>query len=195
MRFSAVSTGLVLACGLMLPGVALAQNAARPGAPAQATDIKPIGDWTVRCFAGSSTSPCDMYEELDDKESHQRILSVSIAYIPSADKHVIQIAVPLGISIPKGVVIQADKYTSAVLPYRRCDQAGCYVEMILPNDVIDSLSHAGPKASMKIVSDDDKPFELHFSLDGFTAAHDAMTDLAKQKEKAAPAAPAAPAKK
>jgi len=180
-----------LASGLMLAGMAAAwaapapaPAAAKPQADANApTDVQQIGDWTVRCFPVASTSPCDMYEQLDDKNTHQRVLSISIAYVPSANRHAIQIAVPLGVAIPKGAVIVTDNFTSPALPYRRCDRGGCYVERILDNNAIDSLSKSGPEARVKIVGDNGKTFQLRFSLNGFAKAHDAMAALAKQKAK------------
>ncbi len=51
---------------------------------------------------------------------------------------------------------------------------------------------------VKITADDGKQYDLKFSLKGFSAAHDSMAELAKQKAKAPPPAPAAsdtPAKK
>jgi invasion protein IalB len=203
--FAALISATLVGAAL-LPSAVLAQDAqAQPTPTAQATgagavtDSKQVGDWTVRCFAVTSQSPCDMYQELQDQTSHQRVLSVSIAYVPSNDQHVMQIAVPLGVAIPKGLVIKTDSYASPALPYRRCDQAGCYVEMLLGNDQIAGFVKSGPQATVNIASDDGKSYALRFSLNGFSGAHDAMAALAKQKATApAPggaAAPAAPAKK
>ena len=87
-------------------------------------------------------------------------------------------------------MIQTDSFTSRALPYRRCDRAGCYVEMVLDNNAVDSLSHSGPSAKMKVVADGGKKFDLIFYLNGFAAAHDSMAELAKQKAKdPEPAAP------
>lgn len=157
-------------------------------------DGKPtgIGDWTVRCFKVTSPSPCEMYEELQDKNSRQRVLGVSIAYSPANDRHLIQIAVPLGVSIPKGLVMKADGFTSPAFPYRRCDRAGCYVEMVFDNGYIASLSKSGPKGTVTIVGDNGKSFNINLSLDGFSGAHDSMVQQAKQKAKNPPPASSAP---
>ena len=49
-------------------------------------------------------------------------------------------------------------------------------------------------ARTAIVSDDDKRYDVAFSLKGFSGAHDAMANLARQKAgAAAPAAAPAPA--
>lgn len=157
------------------------------------TDTRQVGDWVVRCFAVQNESPCDMFQELQDENSKQRVLSVSLAYVPSRDQHVMQIAVPLGIGIQAGAVIKTDSYASPKLPYRRCDQVGCYIEMIFGNDQVAKLAGAGNSASVNIVADDGKPYALKFSLNGFAGAHDAMAGLAKQKAVAPAAAGAAPA--
>jgi invasion protein IalB len=189
-RFAFLAAGLA---GLLTSGAALAQaapaTAQRPGPP----EVKEIGDWSVRCFPVDSPSPCDMYEELDNKKSHQRVLSVSIAYVPHMDRHAIQISVPLGVALQKGLVIQSDSYTSPALHYRQCDRSGCFVQMMIDNAAIESLAKSGPDAKVKVVADGGKPFDLRFSLNGFAAAHDSMVAQAKAKAKAPKPAAATPA--
>ena len=184
----AACAGLLLSCG-----AAMAQqgDAGAPGRP----EVKPVGDWFVRCFPIQSPSPCDMFQELDNRETRQRILSLSLAYVPSLDRHALQVTVPLDIAIQKGVVIQTDSYTSPVLKYRRCDRNGCYVEQAVDNALVEGLAKSGPEAKVNIVADNGKAFSLKFSLKGFAAAHDDMIAQAKAKakpiEKQAPAAPGA----
>ena len=182
--------GLSLACGS-----ALAQDAAAPAAPAKPPETKIIGDWIVRCFPVPSPSPCDMFQELDDQRSHQRVLSFSIAYVPSMNGHGLQVTVPLEVAIQKGVVISSDSYTSPVLHYRYCDNGGCFVQMAIDNAAIAALGKSGPDAKVRIYADGGKAYDLKFSLKGFAAAHDDMVEQAKAKAtKAPPAAPpAAPA--
>jgi invasion protein IalB len=179
------------ALGLLLATPAVAQTAA----PAAPTDTKPFGDWTVRCFPVKSPSPCDMFELLANKANGQRVMSISIAYLPTNDKHVMQIAVPLLVSIQKGLILSTDTYTSPSLHYRRCDRAGCYVEMLVENDTIAALGGGGGSAKIRIVAEGGKTFDIPFSLNGFTDAHGAMQDLARKKIAARPSetAPAAPA--
>jgi|SRR5579871_1820210 len=195
MNFIRASFAGALALGVLAAGAVSADPA--PNAPLQPSETKSFADWTVRCYPVASPSPCDMYELLANKQSNQRVMSLSIAYMPAGDKHVIQIAVPLGILIPAGLVIESDTYTSPALSYRRCDRAGCYVEMIFDNAAVSSLGSASGPAKIKIVADGGKVFEIPFSLKGYSDAHGAMVDLARKKT-AKPAAattpPAAPAK-
>ncbi|MEI9995821.1 MAG: invasion associated locus B family protein [Rhizomicrobium sp.] len=183
------------ALSLLSFGTAFAQDApaAPGGAPVKPTDTKQFGDWMVRCYPVNSPSPCDMFELLANKQSGQRILSISIAYVPSNDRHVIQIAVPLGVSIPKGLFLSADSYSSNQLHYRRCDRGGCYIEMLMPNEAVSQLGSSTGGGKIRVFIEA-KAIDIPFSLNGFSDAHGTMVDLARKKtgkggEAAAPAAP------
>ena len=129
MIFTRASIAGAVALALLSLGAASADTSPTAGAaaPVQPTESKTYGDWTVRCYPVASPSPCDMYELLANKQSKQRIMSLSIAYMPAGDRHVIQIAVPLGVLISKGLVIESDRYTSPALHYRRCDSVIAYL--------------------------------------------------------------------
>jgi invasion protein IalB len=185
--------GGAIAAALLVASAA-AQTAPGGNQPLAPSETKQFGDWMVRCFPVSkSPSPCDMFELLANKKSGDRVMSVSIAYIPSTDKHVIQIAVPLGVLIQKGVVLTSDKYTSPMLNYRRCDRGGCYVEMLFDNTAVDQLAGSTGPARIKIVAFGGKEFDIPFSLNGFSDAHGTMTDLARKKVSSSAPAPEAPA--
>ena len=174
----------------LIAAPAFAQDAApQAQKPLQPSDVKEFKDWTVRCYPVASASPCEMIELRVAKKTGQRILGVLIAYVPARDAHIMQISVPLGIAIQNGLVINADTYKSPVLKYRRCDQMGCYVEAAIGSDVIGQIGKA-TKAQAEIVTVDGRKFNLAFSLDGFTEAHNALVELTKAKAKT-PAAPAA----
>jgi invasion protein IalB len=151
----------------------------------------------VRCFPVQSPSPCDIFQELDDQRTRQRVLAISIAYVPSLDRHALQITVPLEIAIPKGLTIKAGSYTSPVLKYRRCDRNGCYVEMAVDNSLVEALTRAGDDGgSVNVVADSGKSYALKFFTKGFAEAHDSMVSQARAKakpvSKTSDAAPAAP---
>lgn len=180
-----INQTLMAACaGLMLAaGAALAQQApAADGAPGR-PDVKTVGDWTVRCFPIQSPSPCDIYQELDDQRARQRVLSFSIAFVPSLNRHGIQITVPLEVSIPRGLIIQTDSFTSQPLKYRYCDRTGCFVQMPIDNATIEAMSKSGEQAKVRVFADNGKAYDIRFSLKGFAAAHDSMVEQAKAKAK------------
>jgi invasion protein IalB len=180
-----IFAGLVLAAGSVS-----AQPApdAAPGRP----ETKTVGDWMVRCFPVNNPNPCDVFQELDDQRTRQRVLSVSLAYVPSMDRHLLQITVPLDIAIQKGVTIQTDSYTSPVLKYRMCSRDGCFVQTAPDNAMIQGLTRSGPDAKVNIVADSGKAYGIKISLKGFSAAHDEMVSQARAKAKPAKTGDTAP---
>ena len=166
--------GLLLACA-----TASAQEAAAPPRP----ETKTVGDWEVRCFPVNNANPCDMFQEMANKDTRRRILSISLAFNPSMDRHLLQITVPLDIAIQKGLTIQSDSYTSPVLKYRMCTREGCFVQMAADNALVAALAKSGPQAKLNIVGDNGKAYGLQFSLKGFAAAHDDMVAQARAKAK------------
>ncbi|OAI44781.1 hypothetical protein AYO42_04135 [Rhizomicrobium sp. SCGC AG-212-E05] len=182
---------------LLASGPALAQDAAAPAAaspaPSGRPDVKAIGDWVVRCFPVKGPSPCDIYQELNDQRTQQRVLSFSITYVPSQDRHMIQITVPLEVSIPRGLVLETDQFKSQPMKYRMCDRTGCFVQIPIENAAINSIAKSGPDAKVRIFADSGKSYELKFSLKGFAAAHDSMVEQVRVKATPVSATPAAPA--
>ena len=172
-----VFAGLALASGC-----AYAQEApAAAGRP----DTKVIGDWMVRCFPVNNPNPCDVFQELDDQRTRQRVLSLSLAYTPSQNRHLLQITAPLEVSIPKGLTVQTDTFTSPVLQYRMCTREGCFVQIAPDNAMVEALAKSGPNARINVVGDNGKAYAIKFSLKGFSAAHDDMVAQAKVKAKPA----------
>ncbi len=154
--------------------------------PVKPSDVKGFGDWTVRCYPIASPSPCEMIEIRIAKKTNQRILGVLLAFIPSRNEHIIQIAVPLGVALQNGLVINSDTYKSGTLKFRRCDGNGCYVEAAIDNNAVNSLGRA-TQARAQVVFMDGKKYDFMFSLTGFNDAHRALVDLTRQKAVAPPA--------
>jgi len=169
-------TGLVFGCA-----AAFAQEAQAPAGPGR-PDVKTVGDWMVRCFPVSNPNPCDVFQERVIRQ--QRVLTFSLAFVPSMNRHILQVTVPLDIAIQKGVTIQADGYTSPVLKYRMCNREGCFVQMAPDEAMIEALAKAtSPEAKVTIVADNGKSFALPLSLKGFSSAHDDMVAQARVKAK------------
>jgi invasion protein IalB len=177
--------------GLVL-GAAAASAQQAPAAPAR-PDVKTVGDWQVRCFPVDNTNPCDMFQESVNQQSRQRVLTFSLAFVPSMNRHILQITVPLDVALQKGLTIQTDGYTSPVMKYRMCNREGCFVQLAPDNAVIEALAKASSQsAKLNIVADGGKAVPLPLSLKGFAAAHDDMVSQARAKAKPAKPGEAAP---
>ena len=157
-------------------------SASAQNAPAALPTVDSHGDWLTRCFAIQSETPCDAMIALIDGTTKQRVLSLSLAYKPSRDQYVMQLAVPLMVSIPDGAVIEAPGYRSGALFIRRCDRGGCYIEMAVSPELIAGLKAAGSAGGDVIVTTPQgKAVTIKFSLKGFGDAVDAMVSKAREK--------------
>ncbi|HJT42522.1 MAG TPA: invasion associated locus B family protein [Rhizomicrobium sp.] len=172
---------------MLMAGSAAAQEA--PGAPSGlgSPAVKVVGDWQVRCFPVESPNPCDLFQETVNQNTRQRILTVSLAYAPSNDRHLLQVTVPLEVALQKGMTLQAGGYTSPLLKFRVCTRQGCFVQIIADNAMINALAKGGTEGKLNIFAGDGKSVSLPVSLKGFSAAHDDMVSQARTKAKAAPA--------
>jgi invasion protein IalB len=173
---------------------ALALLALTGAASAQGTpEARQIGDFVVRCLPVENPAPCELLQEWGDKQSGQRIGALSIAFMPSANRYIMMVGVPLGVLTEKGVVIETNAFTTQPMLISRCNRGGCYVEAFAPDSLIDGFKKASGQGKVKVVLDNDKPFEWPISFSGFAQAHDYMVEQNRAKAKAPPAGTAAPA--
>jgi invasion protein IalB len=148
---------------------------------ADAPQVQRFDDWQTRCFAVKSPSPCDVFYGLFQKKSGLRVLMVSIAYAPTKNAHFMQVAVPLGVAVTKGITIKIGNFVSTPLEVRRCDRNGCFAELIAAPELIQALqANANVNGSIEFVADGGKPVSLVLSMKGFAKAYEAMVEAAKQ---------------
>jgi invasion protein IalB len=220
---AAVAAGLLCA----LPAIALAQAAAPAAAPAAPTPAAPspaaptaaapadqsaaaqaaqqfsinqnVGDWVVRCVQTTvkSPAPCEVLQVTVNRDNKQRLSSFSIAFVPSRDAYAIQVVVPTGVALAKGLLLANSPNG---MKFTRCERDGCYVEAVIDNTVVTNLGKAGKATEIAVVPYG-KTDQIKFpvSLTGFTEAMDRMKTYAKDRAIALPpppvqpGAPAAPA--
>jgi invasion protein IalB len=162
-------------------GAPPAKPAAAAAPAAAAGSPQRFGDFIVRCANIKSVAPCDLYEERVQKDTGRRVIGFSIGFMPSQSRYIMQVVVPLGIDVGKGITITDGKFTSPALPVRRCDQTGCFSEVQVDKSLIDAFSKMG-EAKIQVTADGGKAFPFTFSFNGFSAAHDSM--VAQNRAKA-----------
>ena len=115
-----------------------------------------------------------------NRDTQQRVLSVSIAYVPQNDVHIMQLILPLGVSISKGATIVAGENTLSSIKFVRCERDGCYVEVPVPATLIESLSMIEGSTMITVWAYiEDQPIDLPLSLNGFAEAIAAMQEYAR----------------
>ncbi len=193
---------------------------ADPNAPQvpQFSINQPFGDWAVRCTLETvkSPAPCDVIQLTVNQDTKQRIMSFSLASVPSRDAFALQVIVPIGVAIARGATVVTGDRPLENIKYTRCERDGCYVEMLVDAPTIAAMQAAGGEGkSTKVTVVSYGQFnnlDLPVSLNGFPEAMERMKTLARQRAvplpagsptptpasgtprpAAAPAAPAAPA--
>jgi invasion protein IalB len=168
------------------------QPGAAPAAP-QFSINQNVGDWVVRCVLTTikSPAPCEVLQVTVNKDNKQRLSSLSIAYVPSRDAYAMQVVVPTGVALAKGLQLGASPNG---LKFTRCERDGCYVEAVIDNTVVGTLSKEGKATTIAVVAYG-KTDQIKFpvSLNGFPEAMDRMKSYAKDRAVALPPPPAAAA--
>jgi invasion protein IalB len=123
-----------------------------------------------------------MLQAAISKQTKQRVISVSLAYVPSQDTYAAQIVVPLGVALARGLTIAAGAQKIEGVKFRRCEHDGCYVEAVLNKNSIEGFSSVGNAATINVF-----PYRrsqvvgLPMSLNGFGQALTKLKELARQK--------------
>jgi invasion protein IalB len=141
-----------------------------------------FGDWQVRCFKVESPAPCDVMQLAISQDTQQRVLSVSIAFVPSRGTYGMQMVVPLGVSLAKGVTLAAGDNSLTGVKYSRCELNGCYIELLAPEETLNALAGM-EKTTLEIWGyDATEASQIPLSLTGFS---DAMTEMKAQSRRRA----------
>jgi invasion protein IalB len=171
------------------PAPAAAAPAAAPADPnvQQFSINQNVGDWVVRCVLTTikSPAPCEVMQTTVNKDSKQRISSLSLAYVPSRESYAMQIVVPTGVALAKGLTVAP---ALNGVKFTRCERDGCYVEMLIDNATVTSLGNGGKATNIAVYGygQQDKAITLPVSMTGFPEAMDRMKTFAKDRAVALP---------
>lgn len=196
---AAILTGLPALVFAQAPAAPAAAPPADPAAAAQAQAASQysvnqnVGDWVVRCVQTNvkSPAPCEVVQMTINKDTKQRLSSLSIAYVPSRDAYAIQVVVPSGVALAKGLILGA---SPSGMKFTRCERDGCYVEAVIDGNTVQGLGKAGKATNIAVVPYG-KTDQIKFpvSLTGFNEAMDRMKTYSKDRAVALPPPPGAAA--
>jgi len=174
-----------------------AQEQAAAAAAAQQFSVNQnIGDWVVRCAQNTikSPAPCEMLQVTVNNQTKQRVSSMSFAYIPSRDSYIMQVVVPTGVALAKGLGLQAGQRSLNGVHYSRCERDGCYVELLTDTATLAALGGVGKQTTLSVYAyGNNNEVKMPVSLNGFPEALDRMKTYAKEKAVALPAVANGPA--
>ena len=150
------------------------------------TESRTVGSWVVRCYR-TPGSVCDVSQVAYERRQDLRVLAVSIAFVPDKNLYTGRFVVPLMVSFAKGMTIDIGSFRLQNLKYRRCERDGCYVEGVLPPQMIAAMTQSGvSRGAIEIAAVNGKAVTIPIALDGFADGLAQMKQWDGQKN--APAA-------
>lgn len=135
-------------------------------------------DWQVRCNAADETQ-CFMYQLAKDSEG-RTVAEFTLIRLPDGGQVAAgaTVVTGLGVALPRGVALTIDSANPLGYPYLYCVPAGCFSRLGLTAATVTRLKR-GAEAKLTVVSitDPETPIVGILSLNGFTAAYDALTPI------------------
>jgi invasion protein IalB len=149
------------------------------GLPGGATSLRETyQDWAVACAIQDKVKYCSFSQQQNQKNG-PRVLAIELA--PAKEGGLSgTLVLPFGLMLADGVRYQIDDGKLAdALPFRTCLPAGCLVPLAFDAATAKAL-RAGTTMKLTVVrSDNNEPFALSVSLDGFAPAMDRTSALVK----------------
>jgi invasion protein IalB len=141
------------------------------------------GSWQVRCLqAQDGSDPCQMYQLVKDENGNS--VADMLVLLPAEGEQsaaFIQISAPLASLLPAGIAVSVDGAAPKRLPYLWCTQRGCVTRAQLTADELAALKKGKAFSAVMVPAvAPDKQVTASFSLEGFTAAFDALSATAQK---------------
>lgn len=134
-------------------------------------------DWQVICQQSPRGARCAAAQQIFNQKSHSRLLNIQLA--PQKGNVEGIISVPLGVSLTKGIVIQADdKVVIGPLGFIACVSEGCLARLKLSMAQLRMLQKS-KKINVKLASVENQDIVLPMSGNGLGEAMSRLNALMK----------------
>jgi len=164
--FFLTASALLLACAATC---ALAVEADGNG------EAQRFGSWIAKCEAPQEGQQggCFILQELVLREGGQRVLQMAIGYVPGDGSPIAALSLPLGMSLPAGVVMEVAGARPMHFPVERCEPSGCRAGARLEPDFLRALG-AAERMTVRFNDSKREPIKVAVSLEGFSAGLNAL---------------------
>lgn len=140
-------------------------------------------DWYYRCTElkaadGKALSQCEVAQisQVKQGEENVNVLTLAIAKAapeagkkPSGNELLLTALVPLNVVLPIGLGLAADGKDVVTIPYRNCNQAGCWAQQKLDQKMLAAFQKGSAgEARLRLMNGQN--INLKFSLKGLTKA-------------------------
>jgi invasion protein IalB len=133
-----------------------------------------FGNWSLECFTPAfDGGACQISHRVTSRDAKQVVLVMALSATASQEGAAVQLALPLGISLPTGVrLVIGDGYQNQVA-LQRCTPQGCIVEGRGSPELLAAMKREA-SGNIVVKNEQGQDISLPFSLNGFTASYAAM---------------------
>ncbi len=132
------------------------------------SDTKKHGAWSIVCDtpAGASGEQCALMQNVVAEDRPEVGLSVVVLKTADGKARILRVLAPLGVILPNGLGLNIDGKDLGRAQFVRCVSDGCYAEVILKDDLLNTMS-VGQSATFIIFSTPEEGIGIPVDLAGF----------------------------
>jgi invasion protein IalB len=162
---------------LIVVALAAVLAAAMPAAAQQqgGTVRSTHGAWSIICDtpAGATAEQCAMMQNVVAEDRPEIGLSVVVLRTADNKAEILRVLAPLGVLLPNGLGLNVDGKDIGRAYFVRCFQDGCYAEVILEQQLLDTLK-AGKAATFIVFQTPEEGIGIPVDLTGFSEGFSAL---------------------
>jgi invasion protein IalB len=131
--------------------------------------------WQIQCETppGSPEELCALVQNVAAVDRPNVELRVTIVRTLDGGAHILRVAAPLGVLLDGGLGLRIDDTDIGTADFARCLPSGCYVEMIMEQELVDTFS-TGTTAWFVIFQTPDEGIGIPIELAGFSPGFAAL---------------------
>ena len=130
-------------------------------------------DWVSICVGqAASVTRCAMQQVLRAEQPDGRQLQFQVSITRQEDQNLAEIALPLGLDLRAGVVVQVDESDEINIPIVTCLAQGCVAVLALDDPLIEIMKRGSRMKLGFLTLGSSEVFVAEFSLMGFTRAYE-----------------------
>ncbi|PRD45712.1 invasion-associated locus B family protein [Phyllobacterium phragmitis] len=180
LRFAALSFGIVAAASLLataasVPASAQQNQQQATPSPQNGTLRSQHGAWSILCDtpAGAKTEQCALIQNVVAADRPELGLSVVVLKTADNKARILRVLAPLGVLLPNGLGLNVDGKDIGRAYFVRCFEDGCYAEVILEDQLIETL-RTGKSATFIVFQTPEEGIGIPVELRGFGEGFDKL---------------------
>ena len=142
---------------------------------AQSEDDSRYGAWSIICDVppGASSEQCALMQNVVAEDRPEVGLSVVVLKTADNKARILRVLAPLGVILPNGLGLNIDGKDLGRASFVRCVADGCYAEVILKDDLLDTMK-TGSNATFIIFASPEEGIGIPVDLNGFGSGYEKL---------------------